>query len=178
MRETKKRNRMRRSVRDICSAFRKAGVEAEVRGNEELEVEIVSTPHEIADRSADFVERPRDIPSAVRSSASLVVLPLGAFSELISTSAVSDRALIGVSDVRKAMPVLLNLFNRRRVPAAGIHSTAVIGKKTVLGKNVSIGPYVVIGGDCVIGDGAMVESHVSIGNGSSVGSEKIGRAHV
>ncbi len=156
-----------RTAGEIHQAFSSANVASELRGNPAAEVKSLSSPDAASPGSLIFVERSRDIAAAIKSLASVIVLPIREMPNLVSSS---GGALIGVADVRKVMPILLSMFDRRRIPPPGVHSTAALGKRTVLGKNVSIGPHVAIGEDCSIGDGAVIESHVSIGAGSAVGA--------
>lgn len=156
-----------RTADEIREMFLSAGIASELRGNAAVKVDSLSSPEAASPGSLIFVERSKDIAAAIKSPATIVVLPLHEMPNLVSSS---DGALIGVADVRKVMPILLSLFDRRQIPSAGIHSTAVVGKRAAIGKNVSIGPYAVVGEDCRIGDGAVVESHVSIGPGSDVGA--------
>lgn len=158
---------MTQSARELQDAFLPAGITVELRGNPDARAAALSSSADVRSDSLIFVERSRDVPAALKSPASIVVLPLRDMSDLVPSS---NQALLGVSDVRKIMPILLSLYDRRRIPPPGTHSTAVIAKTATMGRNISIGPYVVIGEDCRIEDGAILESHVSVGCGSVIGA--------
>lgn len=67
---------------------------------------------------------------------------------------------------------LLQLLRPQKMPAVGIHPTAIIGEDCQIDPTVSIGPYVVIGdrvcigARTVIGPSTMIEEGVSIGEDS------------
>lgn len=158
---------LKQTAENLRAIFQTAGVTVNLMGNPAASSSGLSSLKDIRPGSLIFVERVKDISASVKSPASIIVLPLSEMSSLVPSP---DRAILGVSDVRKVMPILLSLFDRRPLPPPGVHSTAVVGKGTRLGKNVSIGPYAVIAEDCRIGDGAMIEAHVSIGGGSDIGA--------
>ncbi len=159
---------MNLTARDVLNAFAAAGVSAEFRGDPETSCETISSLEEVRPASLIFAEKSKDVPAAIRSEASTVVVPLSDLGDLVPSA---RRAIIGVKDIRWALPVLLTLFDRRPSQKEGVHPTAVIGSRVTLGKGVAIGPYAVVGNDGQIGDGAVIESHVSIGPGCVVGSQ-------
>lgn len=57
------------------------------------------------------------------------------------------------------------------IPAAGIHSTAVIAPDAKIGTDVSIGPYCVIEGSSQIGDRSILFAGCYIGQGTVVGND-------
>ncbi len=54
-------------------------------------------------------------------------------------------------------------------PAAGVHSTAVVGANVLLGEGVTIGPCAVIGENARIGAGTRIEAGAVIGDGVRIG---------
>jgi len=156
--------RARDIARDLA---RIPGLTVELRGNDSVQVDRVSSFQQTAPDTLVFVERTRDVSAALKGPAAVVILPLGELRDVVGGQ---TRAVIGVSDVRRAMPSLLRLFDPRPVPPPGIHATASVGKKAVLGANVSLGPYVVVGDGCVIEDDVVLDSLVSVGPGSRIGA--------
>lgn len=150
----------------ICESFHAAGIPHKLVGSPEAVAERI-TPPPGDTGSVIFIERPKDVFVAGNLAATVSILPVECLTDMV---AASDRALIGVEDVRRTMPVLLGLFNRRPTPPPGIHPTAAVSRKAHIGKNVSIGAYAVIGDDCRIGEDAIIDAHVTIGGGSTVGA--------
>ena len=60
----------------------------------------------------------------------------------------------------------------------GIHPTAVIHPTAQIGKDAQIGPYAVIDQGAVIGERTRILSHVSIGAGTSIGTDCLFYPHV
>lgn len=157
-----------RTARDLYELFRSAKVTVELRGDPEASADELVTPAAAREKSVIFFEKARDIQACARSCASIIVLPLQDMADLVPAS---GRAFLGVSDVRKIMPVLMDLFDRRPVPAPGVHPTAVVSKKATVGEGASIGPHAVVGDGAAVGAHAVIESHVSVGEGSGIGDQ-------
>lgn len=81
-----------------------------------------------------------------------------------------SRSGIAVKHPRLAFAQLLVLFHPEPSEPAGVHPTAVLGKKVELGPAVSIGPYVVLGDGVRIGEGTRIESGVHVGPGTTIGA--------
>ena len=83
---------------------------------------------------------------------------------------------------------ILQLFDERPLPAAGIHSTAVIGQHCKIHPSARIGAYCVVGDHCEIGaesclwprvtlyDSTILGEHVIIHSGAVLGSDGFGNA--
>jgi UDP-3-O-[3-hydroxymyristoyl] glucosamine N-acyltransferase len=91
---------------------------------------------------------------------------------------VSDRPRVVVTDGHRALQALLTALHPVEPPEAGVHPTAVLGRRVRLGEGVRIDPYVVLGDDAVVGDGSHLGAHVVLGDGSTVGAGCVLHPHV
>jgi len=66
---------------------------------------------------------------------------------------------------------IASLFDRRPLPAPGIHERAVVHPGTVLGADVYIGPGAVVGADCTLGDRCSIGPNCVLGHGCSLGPD-------
>ena len=82
----------------------------------------------------------------------------------------NGKTLIRVDSPELAFSTLLEIFHPRRIPADGIHLTAVLGRDVTLGVGVRIGPYAVIDDDVHIGAETMIGAHSYIGYGVTIGA--------
>lgn len=78
--------------------------------------------------------------------------------------------LLRVENVRDAVAFLLQNFEKKTVPTAGISSLAFISPEAKLGAGVSVGEFAVIENGAEIGDGAILEAQVFIGKNARIGS--------
>lgn len=82
----------------------------------------------------------------------------------------NGKTLIRVDSPEFAFSTLLELFHPRRIPADGIHPTAVLGRGVTLGPGLRIGPYAVIEDDVHIGAETVIGAHSCIGYGVTIGA--------
>jgi UDP-3-O-[3-hydroxymyristoyl] glucosamine N-acyltransferase len=73
--------------------------------------------------------------------------------------------------LEKLLALLPRLYPQESPPAAGVASTARIGKGASLGERVTIGEYAVIGSRAKLGNGAIVGAHCVVGDGVSIGDD-------
>jgi UDP-3-O-[3-hydroxymyristoyl] glucosamine N-acyltransferase len=79
--------------------------------------------------------------------------------------------LIHVDNPRLAFAAALNRIYPPARPNAGIHPTAVIGKRCTIGKEVAIAAHVVVGDDVIIGDRVILSPNVVIGDRVVIGED-------
>lgn len=113
----------------------------------------------------------------------LAYLPQSAAGAVLVSRALADRgertgSRIIVSDVHRALAVLLPELYPEPPATPGIHPTAVIGPGAQLGDEVEIGPYVVIGRDVRVGERACIAAHSAIGDGCEIEEDVVLHAHV
>ncbi len=101
-----------------------------------------------------------------------------------SVQATDDRAVILVKNADTAMITVLELFAPPpELPAAGVHSSAVIEPGTTIGNNVRVGPHVtvmrgaVIGNDVTLFAGVTIYPNARIGDGCVLHANVVIRDH-
>ena len=93
----------------------------------------------------------------------------------------TDPRLLAVADPRYAFALAARFLRSREQAAngesaAGIHSTAVVGRGVQLGKGTTLGAHVVIGDGVTLGDDCTVLANVTIYPGTTIGSRVIVQA--
>ena len=93
----------------------------------------------------------------------------------------SDPRLLPVADPRYAFALAARFLTEREQasagePAAGIHSTAVIGRGVQLGKGTTLGAHAVLGDGVTLGEDCTVLANVTIYAGTTLGSRVIVQA--
>jgi UDP-3-O-[3-hydroxymyristoyl] glucosamine N-acyltransferase len=66
---------------------------------------------------------------------------------------------------------LLQLLRPQKMPAMGIHPTAVVGARCQIDPSVSVGPQAVIGDDVVIGARSVIASGTTVGDDVVIGED-------
>lgn len=87
-------------------------------------------------------------------------------------------AAVRVDDPRRALARVLPALYPERVPAPGVHPTAVLGEGAVVAPSATIGPYAVIGDGSRVGERARVGAHTVLGRGCTVDDDAVLHAHV
>ncbi len=82
----------------------------------------------------------------------------------------NGKTFIRVASPELAFSKLLEIFHPSRIPADGVHATAVLGRGVTLGDGIRIGPYAVIEDDAHIGAETMIGAHSYIGYGVTIGA--------
>jgi UDP-3-O-[3-hydroxymyristoyl] glucosamine N-acyltransferase len=91
-----------------------------------------------------------------------------------SAATTAGIAVITVSDVRLALAIASEAFDRRPLPAApGVHASAVVHESARLGDGVRIGPGSVVAADAVLADGVVVGALCSVGQGAMLGEASV-----
>lgn len=80
-----------------------------------------------------------------------------------------NKTLIRVDSPELAFAQLLEVFHPRRLPAEGVHASAIVGRGVTLGSGTSIGPYVILEDDACIGAGTTIGAHSYVGHGVTIG---------
>lgn len=92
-------------------------------------------------------------------------------SDVLEERANAQLPRIVVADVHRALAQVLAHFHPELRPAAGVHSTAVLGTQVRLGADVIIEPYAVIGAGTTIGDRAWIGAHCVVGENCVIGAD-------
>lgn len=87
-------------------------------------------------------------------------------------------AAVRVDDPRRALARVLPALYPERVPAPGVHPTAVLGEGVDVAPSATVAPYAVIGDGARIGERARVGAHTVVGRGCVVAEDAVLNAHV
>ena len=102
-----------------------------------------------------------------RSKASAAIVPL-------KIKKFPSKPHIKIADIKYAMAKLLGMFEQKKIPQPGIHSSAIVSKSAKIGAGCSIMSGVFIGDNVKIGDkvtvypGCFIGDSCSIGNGTTI----------
>lgn len=79
--------------------------------------------------------------------------------------------LIRVDNPQAAFARVLDMFFPRRIPAAGISPTAIIGRQFSCGEGASIGHGAVVADKVILGDRVCLHPNVVVGEGVTIGDD-------
>jgi UDP-3-O-[3-hydroxymyristoyl] glucosamine N-acyltransferase len=142
---------------------------AELRGDAELEVTGVNGIEEAGPAEVTFVANPK-YASLARKTRAAAVLVEPDFPEI-------EAATLRVRDSKLAFSRALGLFYQPPVYAPGVHPTAVIDPTAEIGAYAHIGAYVVIGPNVILGPRATLLPHVVLYPGVQAGARFFAHAH-
>ena len=148
-------------------------VGGDVEGDGSREVRGVAPLEEAGGDQISFVAEARYFPYIQASRAAAVLVARDAEVPLPP-----HMAAIRVEDPRRALAHLLAALYPERVPAPGVHATAVLGEGARVAASATVGPYAVIGAGTAIGERARVGAQTVIGEGCEVGEDAVLHAHV
>ena len=138
-------------------------LEAELRGNGEIEITGVSSLDDAVEGEIAPFYRKKYEKLALSSKASaLLVGP---------DTVVPGRNLIVSSNPRATLIKLIKLFHPEETPKRGISSTATVDPTAKIGRDVYIGDFVKIGRNVVLEDGVSIDSGVIIYHDVKIGSQ-------
>lgn len=142
---------------------------AELRGDAELEVTGVKGIEEAGPTEVTFVANPR-YAGLARTTRAAAVLVNPDFPEIAT-------ATLRLKNPYLAFSRTLGIFYQPPLYAPGIHSTAVIDPTAEIGAGAHIGAYVVIGAGVKLGAAATLLPHVVLYPGVRTGSHFFAHAH-
>lgn len=144
-------------------------LQAELRGNPDVEITGVAGIEEAEPNQITFVANPKYAAQA-RSTRAGAILVSPDFPELSTTT-------LRLGNPYLAFAQAVEIFYRPPLWAPGIHPTASIHASATIGANAHIGAYVVIGENVVIGRDAVILPHVVIYPGAEIGDRFFAHAH-
>ena len=83
----------------------------------------------------------------------------------------SRKPIIRVKKTTLALAKILAIFHPGQKPAAGVHSTAFVGRNVALGSGVHVGPNAVVKDGASIGDRTVIDAGAVVGDGTVVGAD-------
>ena len=141
-------------------------IEGTIEGRPDVAVHDVSKIEDGRPGTLSFLANPKYTPYLYSTEASIVIINddvhLNGDKKINST-------LIRTPDAYSAFAKLLETYNKKREPQAGIADTAIVSSKAHIGKGVYIGDYVVIEEGASIGDNAQLYPYTFIGRDTSIG---------
>lgn len=141
-------------------------VEGEVRGDPQIKINGVSTIESARPGDLVFVLEKNNLPAALKSQASAVVVPKN-FDH-------GKKSAILVKNPRLALARILKEFSPPLFKVEpGIHPTAVVDKSAKIGRDVSIGALSYIGPQVEIGEGSVIHPQVTLYPGVKLGKRVI-----
>lgn len=144
-------------------------LQAELRGDPQLELTGVAGIEEAGPTQLTFVANPR-YAALARTTRAGAILVTPDFPDV-------PAATLRLKNPYLAFAQALEIFYQPLVWPAGVHPTAVIHSTASVGKRAHIGAYVVIGENVVIGDDAVLLPHVVLYPGVRVGHRFFAHAH-
>ena len=144
-----------------------AGLNAELVGDPDLQIERLSTLEAAGPKDLSFLSHPKYQAKLTQSAAACVIVAPAA-----RQVAVARGACIVVDDPYHAFALVTQLWKQRHAPQAApsIHPSAFIDPTASLAPGVSVGAFACIGEGAVIGEGARVAEHCVIGRGAQIGA--------
>jgi len=139
-------------------------VKGRVIGNGDIAIRGLNNLEDVRAGELTFAIDTRRLAQALQSEAAAVIV----------ASDIQDlkgKSGISVPNPKLAFAVAMELFYPAVGPAAGVHTTAVIGRDVRLGKDVSIRAHAVLGDGVSIGDDTVIESGVHVGDRTSIGDQ-------
>jgi UDP-3-O-[3-hydroxymyristoyl] glucosamine N-acyltransferase len=141
-----------------------AHVGGRVRGDEGARVVRVASLASAVEGELAFVEDEKLFESARASRASVVIAPLGAALEGLSS-------IIEVKRPKLAFALAAAALNPMHKRAASVHPTASVARDAVLGEGVYVGAHVSVGEGSTVGNGTQLLDGVRLGDGVTVGHD-------
>jgi UDP-3-O-[3-hydroxymyristoyl] glucosamine N-acyltransferase len=144
-------------------------LQAELRGDPDLEITGVAGIEEAGPGHVTFVANPKYAAMAKTTSAAAILVS-------------PDFPEVPAATLRMANPYLgfaraIEIFYQPPALPHGIHPTAVIHPTAKIGSNARIDAYAVIGENAEIGDDAVILAHVALYPGVRVGRRFFAHAH-
>ena len=153
-------------------------INAEVVGDDAVEIRRVAKIEEAKDGEITFIANPKYTRFLGTTRASAVII--GKKLAMTEAEPSSPRpALLRVDDPYASFLKVLATFNPPKDPLPpGIHPTAVIAPTARLGPDVRIGAHAVIGENVAVGEKTMIGHGTVIGDGVKIGSASLLYANV
>ncbi len=144
-------------------------LDAELRGNPEVEIRGVAGIEEAGPDQVTFVANPKYAAQA-RTTRAGAILVTPDFPDVPATT-------LRLKNPYLAFARAVGIFYRPPVWGPGIHPTAAIHPSAKIGANAHIGAYAVIGENVAIGNDAVILPHVVIYPGVRIGDRFFAHAH-
>ncbi len=142
-------------------------VDGRVIGDDSVRITGVRALDDACDGDLSFLHVGTYKHAAVASAAAALLVPESLADEVDGLG----RPVVLVRSSQLALAQVVGLFHPERLPAAGIHPTAVLGEHCTIDPSVHIGPYCVVEDGVTIGAGTVLDAHVVVGRDSRIGKD-------
>jgi UDP-3-O-[3-hydroxymyristoyl] glucosamine N-acyltransferase len=148
---------------------------AELVGDPDLIISRIGPLETAGPDTISFLAQARYQAAMLASAAACVIV-----SPALREAALARGAVLVINDPYLAYARLTQWWARqvRRVPAAGVHASAVVEAGAYIDPSASIGPMAYIAHGARIAAGAVIGSHAHIGEGAQVGVGTVFKPHV
>ncbi|MDD5613562.1 MAG: UDP-3-O-(3-hydroxymyristoyl)glucosamine N-acyltransferase [Candidatus Omnitrophica bacterium] len=143
----------------------------EIIGDSNVIIRGISGIKEAQEGDITFIANPKYLSLINTTRASAIIT-----SESVEST---NKTIVKTENPSLAFAQLVSHFSpNEKKPEAGIHSTAIIGKKVSLGKNICIQPHVVILDGASVGDDTVLQAGAYVGHHTKIGSNCVIHPHV
>jgi len=145
-------------------------INAEVRGDEGLEITGVDSIDRAGAGHVSFVSDASHLPQALRSAATALIVP----PKLAGEPTLAGRHLLIAKNPKLAFARSISVFYAKPYHASGVSPDLILGEGSQIGEQCSIHPRVTLGRNSIIGDrvtlhpGVVIGSHVRIGDETEI----------
>jgi UDP-3-O-[3-hydroxymyristoyl] glucosamine N-acyltransferase len=150
---------------DIAQHLR-AFIPIEVWGDENLEIDSLSTLERATPRSITFLSNPRYANQLATTQAGCIIV-----GEALAPSARIRGACLQTPDPYLAFAKLTQWWAQKKRPltSSRVHPTAIVHAQSQVHESVALGPYVVVSEGSVLAEGVRVGAHSFIGESATIG---------
>lgn len=134
---------------------------ANILGDGTVPISGVAGPEDASAEDLVYVESPKHLDRVAKSQAMCLLAVPG--------TSIRGKTVIETPTPKLAFAKAAAWLLPPRVPAAGVHATAVIAANAKIAKTATIGPYVVIEENAEIGENSWIEAFCFVGAGARVG---------
>jgi UDP-3-O-[3-hydroxymyristoyl] glucosamine N-acyltransferase len=133
-------------------------IEAEILGNDQLEIKGVNEIHQVQNGDVVFVDHPKYYDTCLKSDASCIII------NNKDVEIPAGKALLFCSDPFEAYLTIIKHFKPFHISSKSISDDIIVGEGTIIMPNVFIGNNVQIGKNCMLYPGVTILSDTIIGD--------------
>jgi UDP-3-O-[3-hydroxymyristoyl] glucosamine N-acyltransferase len=133
-------------------------IEAEILGNDQLEIIGVNEIHQVQNGDVVFVDHPKYYDTCLKSDASCIII------NNKDVEIPAGKALLFCSDPFEAYLTIIKHFKPFHISSKSISDDIIVGEGTIIMPNVFIGNNVQIGKNCMLYPGVTILSDTIIGD--------------
>ena len=133
-------------------------IDAEIIGNDQLEITGVNEIHQVQNGDVVFVDHPKYYDTCLKSAASCIII------NNKDVEIPAGKALLFCSDPFEAYLTIIKHFKPFHISSKSISDDVIVGEGTIIMPNVFIGNNVQIGKNCMLYPGVTILSDTIIGD--------------